>query len=373
MLVLVAVFGSLVLLVLAGLVIRFVRDRKAFWFFRILEAREHRYIAPHAVVAWSTAFFLECALSIGVIYNELRFYENGLGPTVFLLPSITWCFAWITLWLVTWSTIVSHLVQRQLEGHPTSVFASPVFVNTLGLLSPIAFLATIIPLTIRPYLAAVSGFSTFGQTQNYIKASLDKFMQLLYVYDAWTLVIIGTFDTIGIVRLRAIHLHLKKMSAFSQHSGSALGSGGAKSATFTTRPQQGNLRRAWWSLLGMIVLLSGSATAFIAISLWGAITNNPQKIGEQFALTLLYTVAILGLPISIILVHMALRSKANRGATAPTTSFGFKTAPAVRHGIHVVTERATAVEIDLSDAELKSNYQSYPLEELGSRMGDEKA
>ncbi|KAI5477321.1 hypothetical protein MNV49_006463 [Pseudohyphozyma bogoriensis] len=373
LLVLVSVFGLIVVLLVAGLVIRCVRDRKAFWFFRILEAHEHRYIAPHAVVAWSTAFVVECALAIAMIRLDLEFYASGTGSSVFLWPSIT-------------CIIVSHLVQRQLEAQPPSLFASPILINTLAPLSLVAFLATVVPLTIRPYLSAVKGFAAFddasamlkvmgstwkegdafsimdlasvypslSQASGEIQEAINRFVHLLYAYDAWTLAIIGVLDIIGFIRLRVIHVHMKKMTALSMSS-----------------------------LLGVTVLLSGSAFTFVAISLYGGISGEPQKIGEQCALVVLYTMAGLGLPTSVILIQLALQVKNTGGPTTVTTSggstkkttpksFGFKRGSVARHGIHVLTEATRTVEIGLSRSGSEKSYQSYPLEEVRMKATDEK-
>ncbi|KAI5477330.1 hypothetical protein MNV49_006472 [Pseudohyphozyma bogoriensis] len=332
--------ASLIILLSAGLVLRLVRNRKTFWVFKVVVVKELRYLAPHAVVAWSSALVVESIVVLVFIYVDLRAAAGHPSAIAAVGPGLIWGLAWLVLGLATWSITLSHFTQRKLEGSSGTLLASPWIVNGVAPLSLSGFIATIVPSTVSIYKNYEKALSTFrdagtqigvmgegwSQGQEFaltdlaavepllmegmgaVEAAIEKLNQLIYGLTAWTIALVLVFAFIGVIRLKVIHEHITRMPSISA---SFLSLGSAQGATIenTSSLQRRSLQRTWISLLGMIVLLSGSSLTLSVLAFYGALANVALEKAYLFVMIIFYVLVLFGLPTSVILISMATRSR----------------------------------------------------------------
>ncbi|KAI5475855.1 hypothetical protein MNV49_000778 [Pseudohyphozyma bogoriensis] len=369
-----AVFGAMLIGLTVALVARLIRDPGSFWLYRINQGPQ-RYIVPHGVIAWSSAFLIECILVEAFVIVSIREASARNTSDLVFLSTALWAAAWAVTWLAAWSIGVSHLDQLQSSGKGgNSRFTSAIVVNVAAPLLLFLCLATVIPVNVVTYVGAQGGFDQFTAAQSQLgemaadwksgdtfsaatlaplKPTLDKMLYdfkltvrgyngIMLSYFLWSAIIAIVLDVIGINRLILIHKSLQQVEM-----------NGEKNAP---------LRRTWWSLLAVIVLLTGSTCGFCAVTLWAYLSGEAQNFGFTIILIVMYTLIAFGVPTTITLLYMAFRVR--RRIRPPTEMTTRRTAPSGvqsrsrqvgegerSSGVQVTTNMEERIDIDtqLSD------------------------
>ncbi|GAA5954176.1 hypothetical protein JCM3765_005312 [Sporobolomyces pararoseus] len=327
---------SATILYLAGM---FVRWRKGtLWFFRIVRIGEERFVLPHYICTYVTLItvFNICLQSfLWIVW--FRAVKHKQAKNHFLANSLPWIPGVLAVCLAVWSLMTTWVLHvRAYRDGQRPWYTSARFVNSVG-----GFLPALVLVTLLPY-----GIIASNNLQARMEASGKLYELLESEAKNWTP---GSIVDPSQLHLTSVLVHdvARKMLAFGNNyeiffsilagwcgflglSFVAVASLYLRDLKRSIKGMQGRTKtgvETFSKTYRWLVLVSvGLGTSMIALSIntsWIAATL--KKIladGTTNAIAIiipLFTVAVLGIPVSLVILHNALSTPSAR-SHAPSPS-----------------------------------------------------
>ncbi|GAA6060945.1 hypothetical protein JCM10212_003853 [Sporobolomyces blumeae] len=320
------------LLYIAGLVVRWRRG--TLWFFRTVTVDRETFVLPHYIVSYVTMITFFCLCIQGFLWElYVKAEEQRFSKDYFLASSLPWIPGVTAVCIGAWSlttTCKSRVLHLRTYGQDkVPWYTSARFVNTLGISLPILALCTLLPLGVvaserlKSSLVALSRAdsvllelaSTWSPGTQVDPAQFELYANPLWsfvqgwtrfqsraatffaVLAAWCAALGTGFVAVGIAYLSALRRSIRHM-------------------TGRTKTGVETFERTFKWLTIITVTFGTTMIALAANVAWiAAMVKQIMQgsfVGELASLLPLYTVAVLAVPASTLLLYHAV--------SIPTTS-----------------------------------------------------
>ncbi|KAM0753531.1 hypothetical protein T439DRAFT_353328 [Meredithblackwellia eburnea MCA 4105] len=390
---------AIVAVVLAvGLIVK--AARKTLWIFRIDEHHGRMLIVPHYLNSFSLFTCFGVALMQGFIWSTIDFIDANGSPSNFpMWKTILWLPAWLAYWFSAWSLLVSHVTHKEATGDRRRWYSSAWFLNCYGL-GVCIFLILSVTITsalannhfekaFEAYDQLDAAFAQASEAWNgtidlaslhaaaelggFILSEISIFINLFRATFAMYVVggvfKQGTFCGVAFWHLRTLRETMKEVSA------------GHTLPTPREQAIQKELQRQYRNLTFVTVLFTVTTTLFEALFLFTL--ADADKIvtdglsNEAASLMALYIYAILGLPISLVLLRASFDRTPDHEPINGSNEV--RESKVSQHGAEVVT-RPQVIHLQPEDpaytpgsppelgfgGQHAAQYQSYPSRTSGS-------
>ncbi|GAA5895057.1 hypothetical protein JCM8208_000100 [Rhodotorula glutinis] len=359
-----AALGLAAVLIVASLVIRWRKG--GFWLVRLQQTP--RMVRPHWSVSWSLIAAVMLVLFEVFIGYATEYYHKKPNERFgwwFLLP---WGVAWWGGQSAAWSLGASYILHEFAStGHSVSFLAACS--NVFGLVVPVAYFGTVLPLVIiggsaysgmigqyraaDELLAQASAAWKPGQRVNILSLApampilerlvaefekFERFFRAAFIFYGATAVVLVTC----LVSIASIYLISLRRVLSTTRSELASTSG---SSTFIRRPQQAQVARTLRSLLLTILAFSFLGTVFVIDAMLAA--SDPRALASDslraqiLILLPLYAFAVFGLPCAVLLFLSARGATGSEDASGGGSGSHSYSARARGHGAFGSGDRAT--------------------------------
>ncbi|GAA5908456.1 uncharacterized protein JCM6883_005551 [Sporobolomyces salmoneus] len=331
----------ILLLVVASMFVRYFKG--IFWLFQI--SHSPTLIRPHFSLSWSSVSVVMLGLVEGYIFQCVKLFKREMRTSLGYWVCLVWVLGFIGGEFAAWSLAVSFLVHVEASGErggSRKIERWAKVSNYVGILSPIVYLAVILPLaittgrtfssTISTYLeidsllrnGAASKNWTPGQALSILalapalplveKLGSDREQLALRwrgtnsAYSVFSFILVASLMTIAVLYLTSLRRRIQQTARDLQ------GVQGSRGASKQVRLTYQTLQ---WTI-GAFVLLG---SVFVSVASYAAIVTNSLQApvaGQILILGPLWALAVCGLPTSISLLWRAIDARSSESGESST-------------------------------------------------------